>query len=75
MKILNQCKNSVLWLLKENNQGAINILKEASKKGRKQRKNRFCKENYYGYPFKKNEVYRLIFRYILMGLILQQVKL
>ena len=33
MKILNQCKNSVLWLLKENNQGAINILKEASKRG------------------------------------------
>lgn len=33
MKILNKCKNSVLWLLKENNKSAENLIKEAKKRG------------------------------------------
>jgi predicted O-linked N-acetylglucosamine transferase (SPINDLY family) len=33
MKILIKCKNSVLWLLKGNEQSAVNLIKEASKRG------------------------------------------
>jgi predicted O-linked N-acetylglucosamine transferase (SPINDLY family) len=33
MKILDKCKNSVLWLLKENEKSAENLIKEAKKRG------------------------------------------
>jgi protein O-GlcNAc transferase len=33
MKILIKCKNSVLWLLKGSEQSAVNLIKEASKRG------------------------------------------
>jgi len=33
MKILNKCKNSVLWLLKENKKSAENLIKETKKRG------------------------------------------
>ena len=33
MKILDKCKNSILWLLKENNKSAENLIKEAKKRG------------------------------------------
>ena len=33
MKILNECKKSVLWLLKENDKSAKNLIKEAKKRG------------------------------------------
>ena len=32
MKILNKCKNSILWLLKENEKSAENLIKEAKKR-------------------------------------------
>jgi len=33
MEILRACKDSVLWLLKENNDSSLNLVKEASKRG------------------------------------------
>ena len=33
MKILYKCKNSILWLLKENDKSAENLIKEAQKRG------------------------------------------
>ena len=33
MKILDKCKNSILWLLKENKKSAENLIKEAKKRG------------------------------------------
>ena len=33
MEILRSCKDSVLWLLKENNDSSLNLVKEASKRG------------------------------------------
>ena len=33
MKILGKCKNSILWLLKENDKSAENLIKEAKKSG------------------------------------------